>query len=232
MTFMADPISPEFRRHVETFYTLVPRDDDERVADNLIDIMAAGMDRKQSLKSILEQVARFVFRQFGFSEVAIGLKDRREPVWRYEVALGFTKEIEARIFRTRYDRDDMYSQERFPNIKIGKLAELNIAEGRPVIETDKYDRPYRWTANRTAVTEFLPGDFIDVWMVDEKKEFIGWIEVSGPKDKKQPPRSTVRWLELLASVCSEIVRYRWGEEAASAATRASPSTEATLNPGT
>lgn len=217
---LADSISPEFRRHVENIYTLVPKDDGERIADNLIDIMAAGSDRKQPLKSVLEQVARFVFRQFGFSEVAIGLKDRREPVWRYEVALGFTKEIEARIFRTRYDHEDMYSQERFPNIKIGKLSEFNIAEGRPVNETDKYDRPYRWTAKRTELTEFLPGDFIDVWMVDEKKEFIGWIEVSGPKDKKQPPRSTVRWLELLASICSEIVRTRWAEEGAVAAPRA------------
>ncbi len=215
---MTDPIPNNLRRFIETTYTIVPRDDDEKIADNLMEIIAAGIDRRQSLKSVFEQVARFVFRQFGFSEICIGLRDRKEQIWRYEVALGFTKEIEAKIFRTRYDREDMYSQERFPHIKTGRLSELNIAEGRPINETDKYDRPYRWTANRTAPTEFLPGDFIDVWMIDDKKEYIGWIEVSGPRGGKQPPRTTVRWLELLAGVCSDIVRSRWSEEGSVSAT--------------
>ncbi len=205
---MTDPIPIDLRKFVESTYTIVPRDDEEKIADNLIGIMAAGFDKSESLKAIMEQVAKFVFRQFGFSEVAIGFKDKKEPIWRYEVALGFTKEIEAKMFRTRYDRDDMYSQERFPFIRMGKTAQLNVAEGLPINETDKYDRPYRWTNKREAPTEFLPGDFIDVFMMDEKKEIIGWIEVSGPKGAKQPPRATVRWLELIASVCSEVVRFR------------------------
>jgi len=207
-----EAITPEFRRLLETMYSPVPKDDNERILNNFIDLMALGSDRRQPLKAVFEQVARLVFRQFGFSEVAIGLKVKKEDIWKYEVAFGYTKDVEAKLFRTRYDRDDMYSQERFPNIKTGRLSELNVAEGLPLIETDKYDRPYRWHAKRTSFEEFLPGDFLDVWMLDEKKEIIGWIEVSGPKDKLQPPRSTLRWIELLASLCAEIVMLRWAEE--------------------
>lgn len=208
----AEVITPEFRRFVESLYSPLSKDENERIVDNLIDLLAIGSDRRQPLKTFFDQVVRFVFRQFGFSEVAVGLKERRDEVWRYEAALGFTKEVEAKIYRTRYDRADMYSQERFPNIKTGKLSELNVAEGLPEVETDKYDRPYRWHGKRLAHEDFLPGDFIDFWMLDEKKEIIGWIEVSGPKDKRQPARISVRWIELLASLCSEVVRYRWAEE--------------------
>jgi len=164
-----EPISPEFRRHLETTYSPIPKDEGEKIADSLIDLMVLGSNRRQSLKAFFEQVVRFAFRQFGFSEVAIGLKERNEDIWRYEVAFGFTKDVEAKIFRTRYDRDDMYSQERFPNIKTGKLSELNVAEGLPLIETDKYDRPYRWNAKRTSHEDFLAGDFLDFWMMDRRR---------------------------------------------------------------
>jgi len=205
-------IPSDFKRFVETFYAPVPRDESERIAMNFVDLVSLGSDRRQPLKVFFDQVMRFIFRQFGFSEIAIGLKDRNEEVWRYETAFGFTKEVEAKLFRTRYDRSDMYSQERFPNIKIGRVSELNVAEGLPEEETDKYDRPYRWHTKRQSPEEFLPGDFIDSWMLDEKKEIIGWIEVSGPKDRKQPPRSTVRWIELLACLSSEVVRCRRAED--------------------
>jgi hypothetical protein len=208
----SEAISPDLRRFVENLYSPVPKDDNEKTVQTLTELMAIGSNRHQPLKTFFDQVVRFVFRQFGFSEVAIGIKERREDVWRYESAFGFTKEVEAKLFRTRYDRADMYGQERFPNIKTGKLSELNVAEGLPEVENEKYDRPYRWRAKRTSNEEFLPGDFLDFWMLDEKKEIIGWIEASGPTDKKQPTRSTVRWLELLASMCSEIVRSRWAEE--------------------
>lgn len=227
----SDTIPAEYRRFVEDTYSLISKNDEEKILDNLIDIMALGMDGKQPLRSVLEHVERFVFRQWGFGEIAIGLKDKREDIWKYEVTLGFPKAVELKLARTRYDRADMYSQEKFPNIKTGRLSELNVAEGLPIIETDRYDRPFKWGAKRTDLTDFLPGDFLDFWMLDDKKEIIGWIEVSSPKGGKQPPRATVRWLELVASICSEIVRSRYAEEAAPPRLRTPPSAPTTNGQG-
>ncbi|MBN1677707.1 MAG: hypothetical protein JW880_04140 [Candidatus Thermoplasmatota archaeon] len=206
-----EAISADLRRFLESKYSLVSKEEDEKIVQTLTDLMAIGTDRMQPLKTFFDRVLRFVFRQFGFTEVAIGLKERNQDVWRYEAAFGFTKEVEAELFKTRYDHDDMYTQNRFSNIKTGKLSELIVAEGLPEAETDRYDRPFRWRGKRANYEEFLPGDFLDFWMLDEKKEIIGWIEVSGPIDKKQPSRTTVRWLELLASMCSEILRCRNAE---------------------
>jgi len=207
-----DSIPPEFRTYIETSYTFIPKNDEERIADNLIDLAAAGMDTKQPLKVVFEQVAKFIFRQFGFSEVAIGLKDRKDPVWKYEVALGFSKDTELRILKVRYNKDDMYSQETFPNLKLGKLSELNVAEGLPPSEADMYDRQKMLNPKRTSSADFMLGDSIDIWMLDDKKEIIGWIEVSSPKDRKLPSRTTTRWLELLGSLCAQIVMSRWAED--------------------
>jgi len=206
-----EAISTDLRRYLDSKYPLIPREEDERIIQTLTDLMAIGTDQMQPLKTFFDRVLKFVFRQFGFTEVAIGLKERNGDVWRYEALFGFKKEVEAELFKTRYDHDDMYSQDRFPNIKTGRLSELNVAEGLPEVETNIYDRPFHWRGKRMTYEDFLPGDFFDFWMLDEKKEIIGWIEVSGPIDRKQPSKTTVRWLELLASMCSEVLRYRYAE---------------------
>jgi len=204
----SEGISPDLRRFLESKYTLIPRDEGERIVQNMMDLLVTGTDTKQTLQTFFDRTMRFIFRHFGFAEVAIGLKEMDADVWRYVAAFGFRKEVEAELFKTRYDRDDMYSQDRYPNIKTGRFSELNVAEGLPEAETGMYDRPFRWRSKRTSYEDFLPGDFLDFWILDEKREIIGWIEVSGPVDNKQPSRTTVRWLELLASMCSEILRCR------------------------
>ncbi len=206
-----EAISTDLRRHLESKYPLVPKNEDDRIVLTLADLMAIGTDPRQPIETFFDRTMRFIFRQFGFTEVAIGIKERNENVWRYKSVFGFKKEVEAELLRTRYDHDDMYSQDRYPNIKTGRLSELNVAEGLPEVENGKYDRPFRWRGERTTFDDFLPGDFLDFWMLDEKREIIGWIEVSGPIDKKQPSKTTVRWMELLACMSSEILRYRSAE---------------------
>lgn len=207
----SETVPESLRRCLESEYPLIPKGEDERTVQTLIDLMAMGTDRTQPLKTFFDHVLKFVFRQFGFTEVAIGLKERDEDVWRYESVFGFKKEVEAELLKKRYDRDDMYSQARFPNVKTGKLSELNVAEALPEVETSLYDRPFYWRGKRMTYDDSVPGDFFDFWMLDEKKEIIGWLEVSGPVDRKLPSKATVRWLELFAGLCSEVLRYRLAE---------------------
>ncbi len=189
-------------------YSVVPKDDAERVIDNLVSLLEMAQDRKQPLKAILEAAAKTISRLFGVREVTVGLKNRAADIWAYEVVYGLPKDVEARILKVRYDRADMFSQEKFPNVKTGRLSELNPVEGMPTVETDQYGRPYRWGQPRRSLDEFHVGDFWDFWMYDSKREIIGWIEVSSPTSGKLLPRQDVRWIELFAAFCSSIVRIR------------------------
>lgn len=207
-----DPIGVEYRKHLENLYSVVPKDEQERIIDNIVTILEVTQDRKQTLKSVFELVAKIVSRVFGFREVAIGLKDRAADIWKYEVLYGFQAETEAKIMRVRYSRADMVSPETYPNVKTGRTSELNPVEGMPVTETDAYNRPFRWGQPRRSMDEFHAGDFLDFWMYDSRKEIIGWIEVSSPLTGKLPPRTDVRWIEMIAMICANFVRQRWLEE--------------------
>ena len=156
-----DPISAELRNHLELTYSVVPKGDSEKVIDNLVSIIEMAQDRKLPLMSILETTAKTVSRLFGVREVAIGLKDRKADIWAYAVLFGFQKDVEAKVFKVKYDRADMFSQEKFPNIKTGRLSELNPVEGMPMVETDQYGRPFRWGQPRVSLDEFHVGDFWD-----------------------------------------------------------------------
>ncbi len=92
-----DAVSMDLRRYLESKYSLIPKEEDERIILTMTDLMAAGTDRTQPLKTYFDRVMKFVFRQFGFTEVAIGLKEKDKDVWRYEAVFGFRKEVEAHV---------------------------------------------------------------------------------------------------------------------------------------
>ncbi|HJX04209.1 MAG TPA: hypothetical protein VJ489_00155 [Thermoplasmata archaeon] len=56
---------------------------------------------------------------------------------------------------------------------------------------------------------FHEGDYIDVFMYSPSKELVGWFELASPLTRKLPPRMTIRWLELLATICGDIVVEKW-----------------------
>ena len=208
----ASPIDVRLRHHVETTYSPVPRDDQEKLIDGLLSLTEFARDKKQDVHSFLEKVARTIFRHFAFDEIAIGIYDRKERNYRMNVVFGYRPEIAAEYLRLKYEHDDMVSQERFPFIKIGKLAELDPVEGLPEDERKFMNRPYAGSLARGAVDEFHEGDYIDVWVYGPQKDIIGWIELSKPRNGRLPPRTTVRWVEVIASICSFAIRQRWLHE--------------------
>ena len=207
-----DPIDRKYRTYIENLYSPIPKDEFEKIIDNILTLIEMGHDRKQSLNSILNFAAKTIFKLFDFHEIGIGLKNRSDGTYRYEVVFGFRKEIEENFRRLKYSYEDMISNERFPFIKTGRLSELDPVEGLPEWEAELFNRPYQLEVQRKTPDEFHEGDYFDIWMFAHNKELIGWFELASPVNDKLPSRSNVRWIELIAAICSSIVTQKWAEE--------------------
>ena len=207
-----DPIDRQYRAFIESTYSPIPKDDQEKIVDNILTLIEMGHDKKQPLRSTLDFAAKMIFKLFDFHEIGIGLKNRNDGLYRYEILFGYRKEVEENFRKMKYNHEDMVSNERFPFIKMGRLSELDPVEGLPEWEKELFNRPYQLTVQRKSPDEFHEGDYIDVWMYSHNKEIIGWFELSGPMNDKLPPRSHMRWIELIVAICSSIVVEKWAEE--------------------
>ncbi len=215
-----DPIDWNFKTFLQSRYSTIPRNDLEKRLDSILELAKLAREKNRSAKSILEKAANTIFRLFEFGEVAIGLKDQRDGLYRYEVLFGYTKPTEMNFKKLAYTDEDMVSYDKFPFVKTGRISELDPAEGLEV-ETEEerslFDRPSAVDKKRASPEEFMEGDYIDVWMYDSHDNLIGWLELSRPKSGKMPPVETIRWIEVIAEVCAMILERKWAEGGKSAA---------------
>lgn len=206
-----DPVDRQFRSFIESTYNPIPRDDQEKIIDGILTLVEMGHDRKQSVKSCMDFAIKMVFKFFDFHEIVVGLKSRTDDSYRYEYIFGFRKDLEANMRKLRYVYDDMVNNDKFPYIKTGRFSELNPAEGLPESERSWY-KPYALSSTRKSPDDFHEGDYIDVWMFSKDKTLIGWFEIGNPMNGKLPTRTQLRWIELIATVCSSVLTEKWGDE--------------------
>jgi hypothetical protein len=172
-------------------------------------LVEMARNKRQPLDAVLDQACKMIFRNFNFHEVSIGLKDRVGSVYRYHVFFGQRKDIAERMKKIQYTEEDMLSQDKYPFVMIGKLAQHNPFEGLPEWEKDLFGRTYQLGEKRASYDELHEGDYIDIWIYGSNDELIGWIELTRSGDGKLPSRSTVRWIELIADVLGSIITARW-----------------------
>ncbi|MBN1677251.1 MAG: hypothetical protein JW880_01800 [Candidatus Thermoplasmatota archaeon] len=205
-------IDGQLRQHIEAKYRPVAMNDREKLMEALVGLMEHGRDQRESLHSFLDQAAHLISRLLGFDEVVIGLYDREEKDYYHEVVLGYQNDIAAELRRLRYSHEDLVGQRKFQSVRIGKLSEFNPVEGLPESERKLLSGPFTGTDVRRALDEFHRGDFIDTWMRDPRKNLVGWIGVSHPRNARLPPKISVLWLELIASICAHVVSQHWHQE--------------------
>jgi len=197
-------IDPQQAKHIRQKYSPVPQDEDERIIDNLEQVTDKFLSSDKGLEYLLHEIAILIHRRFEFKEVAIGLLDF-DGKFRYKVMQGFTSASEAARKSLAYTKADMAGDsERFPSIPIGHASEFLNGETLPE-EFGIYNRPSQLAKHRESPDEFKEGDYIDTFLYGRHKEMVGWIEVSGTKDGKLPERSTLFWLEMIASVLGLLV---------------------------
>lgn len=205
-------IDKEYVTFITKFYPLNPQDQNDKFVEIIHSIVESARDNKLSVNEILEKTGRIIHRNYGFREIGIGLKSRKDGLYRYEYLFGYRKDIENNLRNVAYNYEDMTSQKKFPFIKIGKYAEIDPLEGYPDEEIILLNRPAIFKRTRDDFYNFLEGDYINVFMYGNNNELIGWIELSLTIDGKLPSRGSIRWIELIGNVCGLAIQKKWIEE--------------------
>lgn len=200
----------DFITYLRDIYTLIAKNENERIMNEIHGLIEFASDRRNSLARILERLAKTINKLFEFRSVSIGLRCE-DGYFRYVVFVGHPKESIDALKRLKYDIHQMVECDKFPSVRIGAIAQYHPVESFPADSQDEFighHKPRLLSEPRKKLNEFLPGDYIDVYMHGYEGELIGWIELSETKDNKMPSRSSIRWIELMADVCAGLIQNR------------------------
>ncbi len=196
----------------ETYSTL-NKTEDEKLMSEIHALVQFSMDRRNPTNKVLDKVARLILKEFEFKSVSIGVRGE-DGMYRYVAFGGHPKEAEDALRMQKYDIRDMLDYDKYPNIRIGAIAQFNPVEGFP----DKKDElvghhiPSIPSGPRGDTNSFLPGDYIDVFLHGTDGKLIGWIELLETKNGRLPPRESIRWIELIGDVSAALLQQRMRTE--------------------
>jgi hypothetical protein len=152
---------------------------------------------------LIQEAANFVWRQLGIDGVAIGLRDPKDKLYRYKIMVGFRDDVVEAHKRIAYTREQFFDTPDFVGSDISDLSRIYLAEDNPPSEEDKqtYNRPGLLSVmKRRTSADSVEGDYIDTKIYGANDTLLGWIEISGTRTMKLPSVTTIRWIELIASI--------------------------------
>lgn len=203
--------SSETAKLIRDRYSPIPRDQNEKVMDAIQKLLSDARDPSLPLKAFLNETGRLIHRLFDFKEIAIGIRSKKDDLFRYEVLIGFSSDAESARKKLTYTQDEMINSNKYPNgIMITKKTEFMIVELQSYITGEEitFNRPNQLMKERSSIEDIIDGDYIEVYFFGRKNEVIGYIELSGTRSGKMPSRSTMRWLELMSSIIASVICER------------------------
>jgi len=177
-------------------------DPTQRTLEGLHTLLAHIQGSHTDLDKLLNEAAELIWRQFGIDNVAIGLRDPKDGLYRYRAMVGFRGDALEGHKSIAYREEQFYDSPEFHGVKIGKYSRMYLAEDNVPSEVERgaYNRPGLLKMSRKDLTESLEGDYIDTGIYGSGDELIGWIEISGTRTMKLPDLTTIKWVEVIASV--------------------------------
>lgn len=201
-------VDKNFSSDIRRRYSPVPKNETEKIFENIQTFFLFAQEPGNPLQSILNQAARLIYRLFDFKEIGIAIKNEKDGLYRYVSLLGFTKEAEDAQRRITYTYEEIWNTNKYPTIKLGRLSEFNIEDGT-TLEGDElcaFNRPSLLPKERTSFDESLESDYFTIFIFGYKEELLGWIEVGDPRSGKLPQRSTIKWIELIGTTLGFIIQ--------------------------
>jgi hypothetical protein len=200
---LTPPITKEIEGLLKKRYSQATPSEEQKILDGLQNFIS-HIKLHRSSRNLLQEAAKTIHRVFPFQEVALGIRNPEDGLYRYDTFIGYSREAEAEFKKQVYDLKTFFDPGEFPSVRISKMIDLTLAENEPRMEKEQacWNRPTLLKVPRKSPDEFTEGDYMDVFAFSEDNELIAWIELSAPRDGKMPSSSTLKGLELFAAVLS------------------------------
>ncbi len=205
----------EVSRLIRERYSSAGRGDNEPVLESAGQFLKVAMSPKTPTHTVLTEIAKMIHHSFEFQYVSIAMKDPSDERFRYVVAIGLTPSAEAAYKEIRYSMRDLFDESTFPSTKVSAYTHFYMSEDTPFKpgEEKSYSRPNQLSMIRPSPDDMIEGDYIDIFMQGYVRDVMGYIELSGTRSGKLPSKTTIRWIELIASLISTIEMYKGGAKA-------------------
>lgn len=183
-------------------YSVNQREADSRVMDAIIAMLQHFYKPQMSIRGMLEEAASLIQRQFAMREVAIGLKNNTDGMYRYEVLLGYREDAEKAHRMLQYSEADFWNESKYKSTTISRQTRLFLTEDTPYLEGEKstYNRQVMLDVKRTSPNECLEADYLDTTIPGQGGDAIGWIEFTGTRGGKLPDAQSIKWIEFIACI--------------------------------
>jgi len=181
-----------------------------KILESLQKIISESQTPHLQLSTFLNAVAQYIYRQLNIHSLSIGIRDSGDGCYRYIAFAGLRKQAEDTLRKCVYTKQDFLDPKKYPGYSISKYTKLFLAENNPYApgEEESYNRPLMLTQSRKSFDDTIEGDYLDIMILDNRHNVIGWIEISGTKLGKLPGATTIYWLELVASIIGMVMTVK------------------------
>ncbi len=171
--------------------------------EDVLDILRLIL-RVEPLDVLLQKTVDTISDAFGITRVSLGVLDEKTNLFCPRALHGFPPESAVVIKRHGYTLERMKTDLK-PELRIGRGSYYIRTEDQDVSYDDEMD--YIVNAELVDVPRASPSDwhemdYIDFVMTDRLGNWIGWIEIDEPSDRKVPSKDVVDRIQILADLAA------------------------------
>ena len=188
-------------------------DSTQKIMETIQDLLTVARSERLNTVELLDKAAKMVHQQFRLRWAAIGTKSEKDGLFRYNAFVGLREDAVNARQREAFKREDFDGTGKYRGRSISQQTMLFLEEDKPYTDGAEttFNRPALMNASRRSPQDCLEADYIDVHIFSGKNDLMGWIEASGTQTGKLPDISTIRWMEMVASILGlALVRAKRG----------------------
>lgn len=192
----------EIARGMRMGYAQWSADSTQKIMESIQDLLKVARSDKVNVADLLEKAANMVHQQFRLRWVAIGTRNEKDGLYRYNAFAGLREDAVKARQRESFKREDFDGTGKYRGRSISDQTMLFLEEDKPYTDGAEttFNRPALMNSQRHSPEDCLEADYLDIHMFGAREELVGWIEASGTLTGKLPNVDSIRWIEMVASI--------------------------------
>ena len=189
-------------RKMKMNYQHGTREASQRTLEIFLKLMETCRKRNLDTTELLNEAANQVHDQFRLRWVAMGLKSPRDNLFRYVSLVGFRDDAALARKKQTFTTEDFTGDAKYKGRVISDYSKMYFEEDKPYTDGSEmtFNRPALLKSKRRAPDDALEADYLDVHIYGHERELVGWIETSGTILGKLPDTTTIKTIEVIASI--------------------------------